>query len=332
MVGIFNWLKRGKAFNNCYFELCAKHVKDIMVDDVMTIGKYDKLIDAAHIMIGAHISCLVVIDGDKPIGILTERDFIKKLAMSRDHSDDLLVSDLMTKEVFVANSHLTLFEAQKIMREHKFRKLVVVEGEALKGILTQTDLCRAVAEAKSSCPRAPRVKDIMTKSVFNISGEEPFNRAKKIMASKDIGSVLVMEKGVIMGMFTEFDLVSEFFMNPNRLRKSYMKDLMTSPVICVGPNFDIFEVNRLMLEHNFRRLPVMESNKVIGIITQTDVAWALYEFIEKNKDCSDERTRKKQDELKFVVRKTGSIILYSKPQGNDTAKGDDKKIPDDMTE
>ena len=78
MVCILNWFKKNKPFTNCYFELCAAHVKDVMVTDVMTVGRYDSLIDAAHIMIGAHISCLVVTDGDKPVGILTERDFIKK--------------------------------------------------------------------------------------------------------------------------------------------------------------------------------------------------------------------------------------------------------------
>lgn len=312
MINIFNWLRKVKPFTNCYFELCSKHVSDIMVKDVMTVGKYDSLIDAAHIMIGAHISCLVVMDGETPIGILTERDFIKKLSMIKDHSSQLLVNDLMTKELFTATPHMTLFEAQKIMKQHRFRKLVVIEGGVLRGIMTQTDLCKAVAEVKTSCIKSPLVKDVMTKSVLVVSEEEPFYRAKKLMASKDVGSVVVVDKGVIKGMFTEFDLVSEFFMNPNRLRNSYMKDLMTAPVVCITPELNVFEVNRLMLEHNFRRLPVLEDKKLVGIITQTDVAWELYDFIEKNKNCSDEREKKQDDELEFVVKKEGSIILYQK--------------------
>lgn len=334
MVCILNWFRKNKPFTNCYFELSATHVKDVMVTDVMTVGRYDSLIDAAHIMIGAHISCLVVVDGEKPVGILTERDFIKKLAMAKDHSAELMVNDLMTKELTTVNSHLTLFEAQKLMKAHKFRKIVVVEGEMLKGILTQTDLCKAVAEVKASCPRAPVVKDVMTKTVLTINKEEPFTKAKKIMSSKDIGSVLVVEKSEIKGMFTEFDLVSEFFMNPNRLRNSYMKDLMTSPVICISPDFDMFEVNRLMLEHNFRRLPVVDNGKLVGVITQTDVAWALYEFIEKNKNCADERLKRRQEELKFHVKKVAGIILYHKlPEKDDKKESDnDKELPAEAVE
>ncbi|HJX06267.1 MAG TPA: CBS domain-containing protein [Candidatus Nanoarchaeia archaeon] len=316
MVSIFEWLKKAKPFTNCYFELNALHVRDVMVKDVMTVGRYDSLVDAAHTMIGAHISCLVVFEKQKPVGIITERDFIKKLGMAKDHSTELLVNDLMTKELFAVDPHLSLFEAQKLMKAHKFRKLVVMEGDELRGIITQTDLCKAVANVKSSCPRAPIIADVMSRRVLIVGAEDSFIQAKKLMASKDIGSVLVMEKGEIIGMFTEFDIVSEFFLNPNRLRSSYMRELMTVPVICISPDFNMFEVNQLMLEHNFRRLPVIADNKLIGIVTQTDVAWHLYDFIEKNKNCGDERMKRRSEELKYVVKKAGNIILYQKVYEN----------------
>lgn len=312
MVRIFEWFKRAKPFTNCYFELCTIHVRDIMARDVMTVGRYDNLVDAAHTMIGAHISCLVVLEKQKPVGILTERDFIKKLSMAKDHSAELLVNDIMTKELFAVGSHLSLFEAQKLMKAHKFRKLVVVEGDELRGIITQTDLCKAVAKVKSSCPRAPIIADVMSKKVLMVGADDSFIKAKKLMASKDIGSVLVADKGAIKGMFTEFDIVSEFFLNPNRLRNSYMSELMTVPVICISPDFDMFEVNHLMLEHNFRRLPVIADNKLVGIVTQTDVAWHLYDFIEENKNCGDERLKRRSAELKYAVKKTGNMILYQK--------------------
>jgi len=69
-------------------------------------------------------------------------------------------------------------------------------------------------------------------------------------------------------MFTEFDLVSEFFLNPNRLRGSFLSDLMTAPVVCITPDFDIFQINNIMLKHNFRRLPVLKDRKLVGIISR----------------------------------------------------------------
>ena len=312
MIFILGLFKKRKHFRNCYDELSSLKVKDIMIRDVLCIHRNDNLVDAAHTMIGAHVSCLVVLGEHKPIGIITERDFIKKLKMGKDYSEEMIVNDILTPKLFTVDTHLDLFEAQKIMKSHNFRKLVIVEGDDLKGIITQTDLCRAVAESKSPHPPAPLVKDVMTKKVLTIAEDDKFLRAKKIMSSKDIGSVLVIDKGKLCGVFTEFDIVSEFFLNPNRLRNSYMKELMTSPVFCITPDFDLFQINKIMLEHNFRRLAVVEKDKLCGIITQTDVARKLYSFIEQNKDFIVAKKTRHTKEPKYTVKKTPSIVLYEK--------------------
>ncbi len=283
-----------------------------MIRDVVCIHREDNLIEAAHTMIGTHASCLVVLEDYKPIGIITERDFIKKLDMTKDHSEEMLVNDIMTKKLFTVDTHLNLFEAQKIMKGHNFRKLIIVVDDDLKGIITQTDLCGIVAVLKSPHPKAPLVKDVMTKKVLMVAEDDKFLKAKNLMALKDIGSVLVADKGEIRGIFTEFDIVSEFFLNPNKLRNSYMEDLMSSPVVCINHDFDLFQVNKFMLEHNFRRLPVVDDHKILGIITQTDVARNLYEFIEKNKDFVEDKKAKPEKEPEYTIKKKGSIILYEK--------------------
>ncbi|MBW2991005.1 CBS domain-containing protein [Candidatus Woesearchaeota archaeon] len=295
-----------------------------MTKDVVCVHKGDNLTEAAHTMIGAKVSCVVVLEGDKPVGILTERDFIKKLSMEKAHPGDMLVNDIMTKKLFTVDTHLDLFEAQKIMKTHNFRKLVIVENDELKGILTQTDLCRVAAELKSPYPPAPLVKEVMTRNVLTVAEDDKFLKAKKIMASKDIGSVLVTNKEQIKGVFTEFDIVSEFFLNPNKLMNSYMEDLMSSPVICISPGFDLFQINKIMLEHNFRRLSVVAGNKTQGIITQTDVARKLYSFIEKNKDFVEAKKAKQEKEAKYNVKRAGSIILYDKVR-------EQEKVPEEET-
>jgi CBS domain-containing protein len=205
-----------------------------------------------------------------------------------------------------------------MMMEHKFRKLVIVENNILKGIITQTDLCRAVAELGASYHDPPLVKDAMSKKVLVIREDDNFLKVKRLMTARDIGSVLVVEKETIKGMFTEFDLVSEFFMNPNRLRNSYMKDLMTSPVMCISSTFDLFQVNKLMLEHNFRRLPVVANHKIVGIITQTDVARGLYQFIEEHIDAVCEPVKKEKEPI-YYMKKGNNLIVCERsvPKNNE---------------
>jgi len=299
-------------FSNAYAEILLLKASDVMTNNVMCVHREDKLIDAAHTMIGSHISCLVVLDNYyKPGGIITERDFIKKLSMTEKGSASLLVLDLMTKKLITAVPHTNLFEAQKTMRLHNFRKIVVVQNDELKGIMTQTDLCKVIAGLRTPILNAPLVSDVMTRKALTVSCEDEFLKAKKLMAAKDMGSVIVMEKNDICGIFTEFDIVSEFFMNPNKLMNSRMHDLVSKPIICISPDFELVFVNKLMLEHNFRRLPVIENDKLIGIITQTDVARSIYEFIEKNKDVKNDRKAKYQEPLYDIIRKS-NIILYKK--------------------
>ncbi|GEM_PF-1309404 len=292
-----------------------------MTRDVITVHRGDSLVEAAHTMIGAHVSCVVVLENYRPVGIITERDFIKKLSMATEHKADMIVNDIMTKKLFTVDTHTNLFEAQKIMKAHNFRKLVIVENEELKGIVTQTDLCKAVANLQSPVPDTPLVEDVMTKKVLMVSEDDKFLKAKNLMASRDIGSVLVADKEKqIKGVFTEFDIVSEFFLNPNRLRNSYMKDLMTSPVICISPEFDLSQINKFMLEHNFRRLPVLDGRRILGIITQTDIARNLYAFIENKKDHYPDKKRLKLKEPEFVVKKKGEMIFYGKGEAVDKKK------------
>jgi signal-transduction protein with cAMP-binding, CBS, and nucleotidyltransferase domain len=100
-------------------------------------------------------------------------------------------------------------------------------------------------------------------------------------------------------------------MNPNRLRNSRMRDLMTTPVMCISTGFDLFQINDLMLEHNFRRLPVVKDNKIVGIITQTDVARGLYDFIQGHKDYDCE-ARLAADEPSYCTKKTNNLIVCEK--------------------
>jgi len=102
--------------------------------------------------------------------------------------------------------------------------------------------------------------------------------------------------------------VSEFFMNPNRLRSSYIKDLMTAPVMGISPFFDLFQANRLMLEHNFRRLPVVHKNNVVGMLTQTDVAKGLYEFIERKKDAACKPAKDEKAPV-YCMKKSINVIV-----------------------
>jgi CBS domain-containing protein len=119
-------------------------VKGVMVKDVVTYPKNAKIQDMAKIMAQKNISCVVIVKGKKPIGILTERDVMKKIVSPNRKIDKLTAEDIMTKNPIVIQETENMFAAAALMEKRKIRRLPVVKGDVLVGIITETDVIRAM--------------------------------------------------------------------------------------------------------------------------------------------------------------------------------------------
>ncbi len=95
--------------------------------------------------------------------------------------------------------------------------------------------------------------------------------ALKLMAEKDIGAVLVMEEGKLVGIFSERDYARKVILKGKSSKETTVGELMSRNVICVSPDQTLEECMVLMTEEHIRHLPVVENDKVIGIITIGDV-------------------------------------------------------------
>jgi CBS domain-containing protein len=120
-------------------------VGTIMSAEVATVAPDLSLRDAVATMAALAISCVVVQDGPRPVGIVSERDMVQKVLARRQNPGDLRVADVMTSPVVTVPAELSTFEALDILRGRGVRRLPVVDAEgALIGIVTQTDLVRSV--------------------------------------------------------------------------------------------------------------------------------------------------------------------------------------------
>jgi CBS domain-containing protein len=116
------------------------------------------------------------------------------------------------------------------------------------------------------------VEDAMMKDVITISLNLTIEYAAKIMAYHKISSILVMSKDELIGILTEKDILTRVVAKGINPREALVKDVMTSPVITVGPDTSLEEANRLMQENKIKKLPVIAPNKkkLMGILSQTD--------------------------------------------------------------
>lgn len=121
------------------------------------------------------------------------------------------------------------------------------------------------------------VKEIMSNPVASVKIDASVQEAAKLMAKKNIGSVAVLMNKKLIGILTERD-VSEKIVARNKTASIVeAQEIMHSPVITAAPDTTIYEASSIMEKGNFRRLPIVNGEKLVGIVTQTDVEMALRE-------------------------------------------------------
>jgi CBS domain-containing protein len=114
-------------------------VKDVMQRNVIVAKENMKIKEAAEVMSKYHIGSLVIVRNNKVVGILTERDILKAIAKGIDPRT-IEAKDIMTKEVITISPTSTIEDAASLMLEKKIKKLPVLDGEKLVGIITATDI------------------------------------------------------------------------------------------------------------------------------------------------------------------------------------------------
>jgi CBS domain-containing protein len=116
------------------------YVRDIMNKHVVTISKDKTCLDAAKLLQEKDISFLVVTEGQNPVGILTEADFVRKMIPKDKIASSIKISEIMSPKFRWVEPTTTIEDAVQKMQNNKIRRLVVLENEKLVGVITQTDL------------------------------------------------------------------------------------------------------------------------------------------------------------------------------------------------
>jgi len=120
----------------------AEQVKDIMSKELVTISKERSALDAAKIMTDKGVSSLIVLSGDQPVGIVTERDFIKKICLKELQLSEVPIEQIMSKIRTYATPDTSIEVAVQRMINNRIRRLPIIDEDKLVGIVTVTDLAK----------------------------------------------------------------------------------------------------------------------------------------------------------------------------------------------
>jgi len=192
-------------------------VREIMTEQVLTIGNDARIADAVDLIVGKKVGGLPITDAEGVLaGIVTERDVMRVLSAEKGQG---LVEDIMSTSLKVTGPETPIGEATRDMITNRFRRLPVVKDDVLYGMVTATDILKYLGTGKvfermvtgnvAEVMGLP-VRTLVSGTLHTIDPTKNINEAAREMLARNVGALPVIEDARLVGLVTEFDLVKAF--------------------------------------------------------------------------------------------------------------------------
>jgi CBS domain-containing protein len=126
------------------------HILDRKGREVWTVSPDASVLEALQLMAGNNVGALVVTDGDDLRGIISERDYARKVALEGRTSHESRVAEIMTPDVITVDPHTPVERCMELMYANKIRHLPVLDGGLLAGVVSIGDVVGAVIDKQES--------------------------------------------------------------------------------------------------------------------------------------------------------------------------------------
>jgi len=261
-----------------------------MTSPVVAVSPRTFIVDARRIMKAENIRALPVVTNEKVVGIITWRGLLQSdqsalndLKLTKEISiNEKRVEDIMTVNPIGIFPNSLMPKAASVMLENKITALPVFNDKrGALGILTTSDLFRFILAELPEMKRTLLVSDYMTDEVVTISPDTSLLEAQRLMGTKRIRVLLIVEKTKLTGLVTRTDMMkvtpSQFTLSKNQEQSlevmlQPVDKIMTRQLLTVTPEQPLLKVAELMLENKIHSLPVVGADgELLGVITESDL-------------------------------------------------------------
>jgi CBS domain-containing protein len=242
-------------------------------------------------MVANEISKVFVKNGDKPVGVISDKDIIRFLYIDRSKRklDKIFASELMNQICFVVDS-MTCSQAAQMMMINRISSLGIGSKDRLDGIVTKSDLIKYYVSVD---PRMTKVSDYMTVSFFAEPHHSKIHEILKKMITCDISRIVVTDSDSPIGIITNGDIFrislatdklsivndhtddDGLWSETGFVGSQITAEIMTEGLITVPSSMPIRDAARLLLDEKIDSLGVKNNTKMIGILNKTNVLHAL---------------------------------------------------------
>ena len=265
--------------------------------------------DAAKIMDQAGVGCLAVVDDNRLVGIVTDRDLVRR-GLAQDLAPTASVEQVMSTPVVSLHADADLHSAVKLFRTHAVRRLAIVNGDNFVGMISVDDLlvdlaadlfdlARPIA-AEGFMPadwadhsrRNPQddaatgvtdhstypeptdsVRLFVSDDLIRIEPDATLHQVAQRLAAAGVGALVVTDGDRVAGIISERDVVRAAASGKD-LDSATAVELGTRRVVTCTPDTTIHAAAQLMMEHYVRHLLVEDRNGLVGMVSARDLLGA----------------------------------------------------------
>jgi len=251
-------------------------VKDIMTEDIVFVDKDINLRHVLKLMKKYDITKIPVVENKKLVGVITDDTIAVKLGSIRKKgvpASRLHASSVTDKEFEIVTPDTDVETILKKVGGPGPTMLNVVENEKLVGVVTKADLLHLVDSNL-------KLDQIMQKNVLVVSPDDRVIHARRIMIDKQIARLPVVNNGMLLGVISDTEIafalaeVKRSFpigKQKHQLDELLVGNVMKSPAIWTTQNMTCKDAAKIMLKKNIGFLPVIDNNKLSGVVTRSDL-------------------------------------------------------------
>ncbi len=256
-----------------------------MSKPVLTVRPDERLDIARALMCACRCRHLAAVDRGVVVGVLSDGDLLAA-APSAVWPDEraravalaeIAVESAMKKPVATAAPDEPLVAAAERMERRRIGCLPVVDGGALVGIVTRTDLLRAALAGLAREPRPPTVARLMTRVPVVVAPHDPIPDAWTLMKGARIRHLPVVDGARVVGLLSRRDLLAAIGDRaPAHLpRPLTVAEVMSAPAITVDADRRALEAGELLCRRRLGALPVTRAGRLVGMVAVTDFLYYL---------------------------------------------------------
>lgn len=250
--------------------------KDLMTKDVLTVDKDERLETVLDLMQKHQVSKLVVTDRKEIVAVITDGDIADELGAIKNRgipASQLHVTAAMRRKHPSVQPESELKLVLDALIDQDAGILPVVHDKHCVGVVTASDALKLVTSTKP-------LSDVMTSHLHVVSPTDRVIHARRIMLDQHVERLPVLDGGKLVGILGEIDIALGFARlkstvadhhQPAALQRFLVEDIMQRQVVTASPETTAVDAVKTMREQDVGSLPIVRGDRVIGIVTRSDL-------------------------------------------------------------